>query len=131
MKRLEDWPERLAAYVDAHRDTPFRWGQNDCATFAAGAVEAITGHPMEVPIVESAQDYARFVADLGALREHAADHLGAPLASPAFARRGDVVLMLLDGRETLGVCIGVEAAAPGASGVLTVPMSAASAAWRV
>ena len=39
MKRLEDWPERLAAYVDAHRDTPFRWGQNDCATFAAGAVE--------------------------------------------------------------------------------------------
>lgn len=131
MKRLEDWPERLAAYVDAHRDTPFRWGQNDCATFAAGAVEAITGHPMEVPIVESAQDYARFVADLGALREHVTDHLGEPLASPAFAQRGDVVLLLVDGRDSLGVCIGAQVAAPGPTGLLVVPLSRASTAWRV
>lgn len=131
MKRLEDWPERLAAYVDAHRDTPFRWGQNDCATFAAGAVEAITGHPMEVPTVESAADYARFVASSGALGEHVTDHLGEPLASPAFAQRGDVVLLLVDGRDSLGVCIGAQVAAPGPTGLLVVPLSRASTAWRV
>ena len=43
MKRLEDWPERLAAFVEARRAMPFRWGQNDCALFAADAVAAVTG----------------------------------------------------------------------------------------
>lgn len=131
MKRFEDWPERLVAYVDAHRDTPFVWGENDCATFAAGAVAALTGREIKVPTVASAADYARFVLRSGALRDHATDHLGDPLASPAFAQRGDVVLLMFAGREMLGVCLGAEAVAPGDAGVLTVSMSTASAAWRV
>lgn len=43
MTRCEDWHARLAAYVfDAGR-TPFAYGSHDCALFAAGAVEAMTG----------------------------------------------------------------------------------------
>ncbi len=131
MTRVEHWPEALAEYLDSRRDVPFAWGESDCATFAAGAVEALTGHAMEVPRVESAQDYARFILDSGALREHVGDHLGDPLPSPAFAQRGDVVLMLLDGRETLGVCIGDGIAGPGPAGLVVVPLSAATAAWRI
>lgn len=131
MRRREDWPERLADYLDAGRDAPFAWGENDCATFAAGAIAAITDTQIEVPRVESAADYARFVLASGALHEHVVDRLGEPLGSPAHAQRGDLVLMLLDERPTLGVCIGAEAAGPGPAGLVTMPMQSARAAWRV
>ncbi len=131
MKRREDWPERLDGYLDARRDAPFEWGVNDCATLAAGAVAVMTDAEIEVPRVESAADYARFVLAAGSLHDHVVDRLGEPLPSPAHAQRGDLVLMLLDGRPTLGVCIGAEAAGPGPAGLVTVPMSTATAAWRV
>lgn len=41
--RLSDWEARLSAYISEKRGEPFAWGQNDCCTFSAGAVEAITG----------------------------------------------------------------------------------------
>lgn len=131
MTRLPDWPERLAEYLDGRRDVPFAWGKNDCATFAAGAVEAITGEPLDIPHVDSATAYAHFERDHGPLDAIVDDTLGKRLPSPAFAQRGDVVLVKLDGRDSLGVCIGAEAAAPAADGMLTVPMSTAAAAWRV
>jgi hypothetical protein len=131
MKRREDWAEALADYLDARRDVPFAWGENDCASFAAGAVQAMTGEALQIPQVESAAAYLHFLRDHGPLDAIVDDTLGERLPSPAFAQRGDVVLLFLDERATLGVCIGVEAAAPGPDGMLTVPMAAASAAWRV
>lgn len=41
--RLSDWEARLSAYIAEKRSEPFAWGQHDCCTFSAGAVEAITG----------------------------------------------------------------------------------------
>jgi hypothetical protein len=49
----------------------------------------------------------------------------------AFAQRGDIVLLDLDGRMTLGVCVGSEVAAPADLGMVMMPMSAAVAAWKV
>lgn len=43
MRRFPDWETRLAAYLETLRDQPFRWGSLDCAIFAAGAVNAMTG----------------------------------------------------------------------------------------
>lgn len=43
MKRFPDWETRLCAYLAPLRDKPFEWGTHDCCTFAAGAVEAMTG----------------------------------------------------------------------------------------
>ena len=40
------WDIRLVKFVSAHRRKPFEWGVNDCATFANGAVEAMTGKPI-------------------------------------------------------------------------------------
>lgn len=131
MKRREDWAERLHDYLDERRDVPFAWGTNDCASFAAGAVQAMTGESLQIPQVESAAAYLHFLRDYGPLDAIVDDTLGERLPSPAFAQRGDVVLLFVDERATLGVCIGVEAAAPGQDGMLTVPMSTATAAWRV
>ena len=43
MKRLPDWRIRLQAYVTATAQDRFQPGETDCALFAAGAVEAMTG----------------------------------------------------------------------------------------
>ena len=43
MQRLPDWRARLGAHIAAHRTRPFAYGEHDCATFAAGAVQAVTG----------------------------------------------------------------------------------------
>lgn len=128
--RREDWPERLAEYVESARAQPFAWGTHDCATFAAGAVEAVTGTRPQIPVVTSAQAFSHLVRDHGDLEHMTSDQMG-PSAAPASARRGDLVLVALDGRQCLAVCLGASAAAPGESGLVMVPMHAAIAAWAV
>ena len=44
MSRLPNWRHRLASYVSDKARAEFDPGQTDCALFAAGAVEAVTGH---------------------------------------------------------------------------------------
>lgn len=39
---MPDWPARMRAAIDFHRDRPFEWGASDCSLFAE-AVEAMTG----------------------------------------------------------------------------------------
>ena len=43
LARLPDWRSRLGAYLAGKRTSPFVYGEHDCARFAAGAVEAVTG----------------------------------------------------------------------------------------
>jgi hypothetical protein len=128
MRRLQDWPERLSDYIEQCRDRPFEWCVHDCATMALGAVEAMTGQRLMETPYSDARGAAAYMASPGI----AATVDGLLEAEPtAFAQRGDVVLLLIDGRQTLGVCIGGEAAAPGEAGLVTVPMRLATAAWRV
>lgn len=35
--------ERLNAYLESHKDTPFAWGTHDCLTFTNGAWQAMYG----------------------------------------------------------------------------------------
>jgi len=41
--RYPDWPERLNIYVVKVQKEEFQLGEFDCALFAAGCIEAITG----------------------------------------------------------------------------------------
>jgi hypothetical protein len=43
LDRLPDWRARLGHHGRASARCPFAWGAHDCALFAAGAVQAITG----------------------------------------------------------------------------------------
>lgn len=128
--RYPDWPERLAQYIDARRHAPFAWGVNDCAMFAADAVVALTGVD-PVPSVRGTYDDARGAADLidaaGGLREL----VPLPAKTVGHAQRGDIVLSDIDGRATLGVCVGADYAAPGDVGLVFRPMAEAVAAYEV
>ena len=131
--RRQSWPERLSDYFDARRDMPFAWGTgengNDCASFAAGAIEAMTGNAPALPAYEGAAGAAR-VMDDGSVRERCEALYGAVIPV-SFAQRGDLVLMLMEGRETLAICEGDYLAGPGETGMLFVPRTLGVCAWRV
>lgn len=132
-KRLEDWPTRLANFVEARRERAFCWGGSDCALFVCDAIEAMTGTDPGGRwrgLYSSEKGARRVLRDNGGVRGIATLVLGEP-CSPAIAGRGDVVLIETPGGEALAICIGVQIAAQGVEGIEFLPISAAKAAWKV
>lgn len=136
LARLPDWPERLAAYLAHARPLRFTWGTHDCVTFAAGAVQAITGQdvlPLRWP---DAAHAARALRRLGGLPAAVGLMLPA-LATPGLAQRGDVVLVQASvhggraRRQWLGLADGHRWWTPSATGLESGPMDSACKAWGV
>lgn len=130
--RRNDWQERFAAYLRARREMPFAWGTHDCCTFAAGAVEAISGRNPMAAIAPYADERtaARMVRDAGGLTPLASSLLGDPV-TPLLAAVGDVVLLENGDRELLGICNGTTAIAAALDGMAAIEMTAALAAWKI
>lgn len=130
--RLQDWQERFAEFGRVHPSMPFAWGCNDCCTFAAAAVEAITGaNPMAlVEPYDSEIGALRRIAEAGGLSALASAYLGEPV-EPVMAAVGDIVLVVNAGREMLGVCNGTSVLAPGEKHIEVLHMDAAFAAWKI
>ena len=131
MKRLPDWQLRLEAFARERRTMPFAWGTNDCATFAAAGIEALTG---EVVLPEirgyTEREALRLIEEHGGLRRIVGLALGNE--NPAiFAAVGDVVMVESGKREALAICNGATAIGAGPDGVVAVSMATAKAAWRV
>lgn len=143
LRRRAGWEGRLADYIAACRARAFERGSFDCALFAADWVFDLTG-------IDFAAEYrGRYRTRRGAdrlLREIAAGDLiaattralGAPLASPLLARRGDVAALRVvgpDGPDTMALGIvdaeGSRIALIGMDGLTHAPLSAAVAAWAV
>lgn len=134
LQRHPDWPERLAAFVESRRHVPFAWGSNDCATFAADAVLAMTGRDPLVMMRGLWQ--CSFGAQMamrtsGGLAWAARRQLGRPLQQPAAAPRGAVVCARVEGLAILGVHMGAWWCAPGAQGLVFRPAREVRLAWGV
>ena len=136
--RLEDWPGRLAGFFASRALTPFAWGRNDCCSFAAAAVEAMTG-------VDPSRAWRAYRGPRGAAArlaatggvagviEAAASRHGWPEIAVAYARRGDCVLIGIEGRYSLAIVAmdGREAWGPGGASVIAQPVLRASRAWSI
>ena len=125
-----DLDERLSAFIDAHRRAAFRWGENDCARFAADWVLEATGddpaatwrgYASEAE-AQSIIDAAGGMRGLVSLPER---------ATPRLAQRGDVVLAEHEGQQVFGVVVGDMYAAPGARRLEFRPMAEALVAFEV
>jgi hypothetical protein len=134
--RFEDWPARLDTAIAAARHQSGIWGRHDCALFAAGVVRAITGEDF------AAEYRGRYTTRIGAARvlrrvahgdvdAAATRALGAPLAAPLMAQRGDVVALDRSEGLGLGICLGARIAVVGAAGLEFRPITDAIMAWRV
>lgn len=134
MKRLEDWPARLAAAIEGARRRPFSWGSADCCTFAADVVQAMTGVDLAASFRGRYSTHAEAVAVLGArggLEAVVGSVLGEPLPTALLARRGDVVMARTEAGPALGVCEGARAWFTAPRGLTAMRLAACAAAWRV
>ena len=136
MKRKTNWRPLLAAYVESVAHTPFAWGSHDCALFAAGAVEAMTGEDI-------AKGFrGRYTTLAGGLRllKKSGHNTHADLATslfeevhPSQAQVGDLAAIEVDGGMALGVVQGerIYVIGPGESRLGTVALRQAARAFRV
>lgn len=132
MKRVEDWPERLLAFVEARREMPFKWGENDCCSFAADAVLEMTGEDLMASL--RGRYNSSFSAAVRIEREGGIEHyldIRLPEMAPRLAHRGDLVMFDAVEGPALGVVLGSHAAAAGPEGVTWIPMARWRKAWRV
>lgn len=132
MKKLHDHQLRFEAFILNRMHMPFSWGSNDCTTFAADAVEAVTGqrHLPELRDYSTEREAIRLLADYGGVSGIATQALGAPVPV-ASAQIGDVVLTKAGTRDMLAICNGATCIAPGPAGLVHLSMSTATACWRV
>lgn len=131
--RHEDWPKRLAEYIEVKRSEPFKWGANDCALFARGAVESIhIDSPTKDLVLKyrSQKGAHKWLvdnesADLWDFIDKHFERIDARIA-----QRGDLIgHMTTD--KSLGVCLGDKFATPSDDGILFASLNDALTAWRV
>jgi hypothetical protein len=133
--RREDWPARLAAYIEQRLRVPFAWGVHDCCQFARHAAATVRRRDPSKGI-----GLRRYRTARGALKLLAA--LGGIEAIPgrckleeipvAMAGRGDILCADdAEGQSALGVCLGAFAAFPAKDGLVFTPTLSARRAWKV
>lgn len=134
MMRVDDWPQRLAAFIEARRHLAFAWGVHDCALMAADWVHECTGTDPASPLrgtYHTAAEAARIIARAGSLAQLADAQLQR-LPSPLHAGRGDVALVTdPEGCEVLGIMLTDAVAAPGPHGLTFAARADAMVAWSV
>lgn len=134
MARPNDWPERLAAFIEEHRDKPLVWSENDCATFCAAWVLRAGGPDMSrFGSYKSPKTALTLIKRRGFKSMTAViDRHLVRVPATTNAKRGDIVQF---SAWNVAVVIGSETIAPGetskGSGLVVRPIDEAKRAWAV
>lgn len=134
VKRLENWPLLLSAYLRERQKTPFEWGKNDCLCFVSAGVAAVTGYNFQDEYLPyNDEGTALELLDLcGGVVGIITKSLGhAGTNKVLTGQRGDVVLFIAPEGETAGIiddsgryfCIVT------ANGLRRFPLKAANRVW--
>jgi hypothetical protein len=129
-KRRPDWRTRLYDYVVSRQGVPFKWGDFDCAKFAADAVEAMTGKdPMKGMRAYKSEEGARKLLKDKGYKSHG-DLLSELFEEipVALGQPGDIAVMENDG---LGVVQGQYVYQPGDRGIALSEVTMAKRMFRV
>jgi hypothetical protein len=131
--RQPGWEGRLTEAFNAAENLPFFWSKNDCVTFSASVVKAMTG----VDLYESWYEYRNeeeALAIIGDLKTYPDNYFAR--VPPSFAQRGDLV-WFPDNTNAFGGSLGAvapggaRAASPGCDRLAYVPVLSCEHAWRV
>jgi hypothetical protein len=144
LKRIQHWQTRAYHQFLADRKrTPYQWGVNDCALFAADGILAQTGTDIAADFRGKYHDEASAYAAIktvcgGATVADAAaycatQHGMAELQHPLMAQRGDLVIVENAGSLIAGLVHlnGREVAVVGDEGWFGLPVTSVKRAWRV
>jgi len=130
-------PALLDQYLNRWRHRRFEWGHADCVRFTAGWALLVTGRD---PVAGSEGLYGDPTAALRLMRQKVGTVdliaattavLGLPLTVPLTAALGDVVAIQTVHGPALGLCAGPKIAVLGREGLISCPITAAVAAWKV
>ena len=133
MGMRSDWRARLGGYLAGEARRPFEYGISDCALFAAGALNAMTGSD---PSADYRGRYTSLRGGLRILRKDGfRDHVeraAALLAEvpPQRARVGDIAVVDTVDGPSLGVVQGEWIAVRTLSGLGFVPVDQATCVFR-
>lgn len=143
LQRCGDWASRLELYLQACDRRKFRYGQLDCCLFVCDAVQVMTGIDLAAwfrfryRTRREAHELMRKFAggpSVQAVVRRVADEYRLDSVAPAFAQRGDMVLvrranrtyslglLAMNGRDVL--------VAVWPQGVQRMPLSFAVEAWH-
>lgn len=133
--RRPDWPENLAALLEAWRGHRFCWGRYDCAHWALAVLVAVSARDWGLVALtpyhtaSGARRYLRRLHchDMVAL----ADGLLGPRCSSAVLQRGDLAAINTPAGPALGVCTGAHIAVMTPGGLGFVPRAQATAGWKI
>jgi len=129
--RFSNWPKLLDSYLAKCSSIPFAYGKQDCVLFAIGSAKAITGVNQDIGVEpwsntkEAAQRLAEVDNDITVVMQWAEE------IDPAYAGTGDIAMLEIDGRNSLGVFLGTRIAGPGETGLVFISRARATKAWRV
>lgn len=134
MIRLSNWKTRLVQYLAQHIDEQYEIGTFDCALFAAGAIEAMTGTDIAAPFKGKYRSFARGYALMQAAGH--ADHVAyfaslLPEVHPSAAAPGDIAVVDVDGDAALGVVQGEMVYALAERGLVLIPLREVSRCFKV
>lgn len=136
MKRLHDWPARLAAAEDALQREGWSWGGHDCATATLRVVEAITGEVLSDAAFGgelTPTDRMRIATtDLVRRVRAGALSLGLRRCAPGRLHRGDPCIVRIDGRTALAfISTRGKPAIADSDGLTELPRSCVVSGWSV
>lgn len=136
MSRVSNWPGVLNAFVEAHKNRAFSWGDHDCIMFACAGIEAITGNDPAAlwrgnysTALGAARIFKLYGGFESMVQTVAAANDFAEI-SVKHAQRGDLVLR--DGKwPTAGLCCGRLSAFVGPDHLIFSPTAECRRAWRI
>jgi len=132
--RFENWPLLLSAYLTERRAMPFEWGGNDCLTFAAKGVHAMTGvdFSLNYPAYSTEAEAIELLNANGGYEGIITAALGEGTDKYKTARRGDVALVMM-GNPSAGLVddSGQRVAVLVPNGLIRVPLTSAIKVWGV
>jgi len=136
--RLEDWPQKLKAFLETRAHRPFDWGTWNCSFFAADWVKEACGFDPLGRLRDECKDKQTALGILarkggvGGLWARLCNKYGWPQVHRYYAQRGDLVLYQGDGQRTgVGICCGGSFAALEQTGLGHRDMAQATHAFRI
>lgn len=130
--KKQNYIELLSDYMRQAQNKSFEWGVHDCATFAAGAIEVMTGDRIEFEDLRTVSFAEEVIIALRrqSLRDRVTMILGQSI-HVGLASRGDIMLEEESTREALGVCFGEFSFFLAPEGLIPKATVGCALAWRV
>lgn len=137
--RKENWPQLLDDVINEYKEIPFEWGISDCLQFSMTAAQRLIDRDITTQF-SARNDYSteqggadRLAEFFGGSYENIFDEVFIQTGSNKLAKRGDVVLILLEDREICAIVDGSGryAVCKTLDGVIFIPLRMAVKVWRV